>query len=54
MAAPWLVYYSVFMKFGIYLIALMHKLARIHTRNVTKNKPENAGFPASKNPGFRV
>jgi hypothetical protein len=32
----------------------MHKLARIHTRNVTKNKPENPGFPASKSPGFRV
>ena len=32
----------------------MHNLARLHTRKVTKNKPENPGFPASKNPGFRV
>ena len=57
MAAPWLVCNSVFMKFVYYLsylTALMHKLARIHTRNMTKNKPENPGFPASKNPGFRV
>ena len=54
MAAPWLVCNSVFMKFAYYLIALIHKLARKHTQNVTKNIPENPGFSASKNPGFRV
>jgi hypothetical protein len=31
----------------------MRKFTRIHIENVAETKPENPGFPASKNPGLK-